>query len=169
MSHKKTILLVSASGGKNFDLARDLKEIVDNVEEVKSKIINLESYDLPLYKPDLENENDVAQKLSAQFEGADGFIFCAPEYNGGPPPILTNAITWVSITTTNWRDGFSGKKAVIATNSGSAGHRFLVAFRSQLEHLGTLVIPKTILVNNEQLFNKESAKMTLRYLIELVN
>ena len=156
MSHKKTILLVSASGGKNFDLARDLKEIVDNVEEVKSKIINLESY-------------DVAQKLSAQFEGADGFIFCAPEYNGGPPPILTNAITWVSITTTNWRDGFSGKKAVIATNSGSAGHRFLVAFRSQLEHLGTLVIPKTILVNNEQLFNKESARITLRYLIELVN
>ena len=169
MAAKKKILLVSATRGNNYELAQELKEIIDNTTAVDTVVINLESYDLPLYKSGIETENETASELSAEFENAEGFVFCAPEYNGGPPPILTNAITWVSITTTNWRDGFSGKKAVIATNSGSAGHRFLVAFRSQLEHLGTLVIPKTILVNNEQLFNKESAKMTLRYLIELVN
>ena len=169
MAAKKKILLVSATRGNNYKLAQELKEIIDNTTAVDTVVINLESYDLPLYKSGIETENETASELSAEFENAEGFVFCAPEYNGGPPPILTNAITWVSITTTNWRDGFCGKKAVIATNSGSAGHRFLVAFRSQLEHLGTLVIPKTILVNNEQLFNKESARITLRYLIELVN
>ena len=65
---------MSASGGKNFDLARNLKEIIDNVEEVKSKIINLESYDLPLYKPDLENKNDVAQKLLRPFKWGEQFL-----------------------------------------------------------------------------------------------
>ena len=93
MTPKKKILLVSATRGKNYELAQELKEIIDNTTAVNTAVINLESYDLPLYLPDIEAENETASVLSSEFENADGFVFCAPEYNGGLPPILTTALT----------------------------------------------------------------------------
>ena len=169
MTAEKKILLVSATRGKNYELAQDLKEIIDNTTSIDTAVINLESYGLALYMPDIETENETASALSAEFENADGFVFCAPEYNGGLPPILTNAFTWISVTTANWRDGFKDKYAVIATRSAGSGQRFLVAFRSQLEYMGTLVMPKTIVVTNAQSLNRKSAERTLQHLIHLLS
>ena len=169
MKTEKKILLVSATKGKNYKLAQDLKEIIDNKTSMDTAVINLESYCLPLYTSDIETENETASALSAEFEKADGFVFCAPEYNGGLPPILTNAFTWISVTTANWRDGFKDKYAVIATRSGGSGQRFLIAFRSQLEYMGTLVMPKTIVVTNTQSLNRKSAERTLQHLIHLLS
>ena len=169
MTAEKKILLVSATRGKNYELAQDLKEIIDNTTSIDTAVINLESYGLALYMPDIETENETASALSAEFENADGFVFCAPEYNGGLPPILTNAFTWISVTTANWRDGFKDKYAVIATRSAGSGQRFLIAFRSQLEYMGTIVMPKTIAVNNGQSLNRKSAERTLQHLIHLLS
>ena len=169
MAAEKKILLVSATRGKNYELAQDLKEIIDNTTSIDTAVINLESYGLALYMPDIETENETASALSAEFENADGFVFCAPEYNGGLPPILTNAFTWISVTTANWRDGFKDKYAVIATRSAGSGQRFLIAFRSQLEYMGTLVMPKTIVVTNTQSLNRKSAERTLQHLIHLLS
>ena len=169
MKTEKKILLVSATKGKNYKLAQDLKEIIDNKTSMDTAVINLESYCLPLYMSDIETENETASALSAEFEKADGFVFCAPEYNGGLPPILTNAFTWISVTTANWRDGFKDKYAVIATRSAGSGQRFLFAFRSQLEYMGTLVMPKTIVVTNAQSLNRKSAERTLQRLIHLLS
>ena len=169
MTAEKKILLVSATRGKNYKLAQDLKEIIDNTTSIDTAVINLESYGLALYMPDIETENETASALSAEFENADGFVFCAPEYNGGLPPILTNAFTWISVTTANWRDGFKDKYAVIATRSAGSGQRFLIAFRSQLEYMGTLVMPKTIVVTNTQSLNRKSAERTLQHLIHLLS
>ena len=169
MIPEKKILLVSATRGKNYELAQDLKEIIDNTTSIDTAVINLESYGLALYMPDIETENETASALSAEFENADGFVFCAPEYNGGLPPILTNAFTWISVTTANWRDGFKDKYAVIATMSAGSGQRFLIAFRSQLEYMGTLVMPKTIVVTNGQSLNRKSAERTLQHLIQLLS
>ena len=169
MTAEKKILLVSATRGKNYELAQDLKEIIDNTTSIDTAVINLESYGLALYMPDIETENETASALSAEFENADGFVFCAPEYNGGLPPILTNAFTWISVTTANWRDGFKDKYAVIATRSAGSGQRFLIAFRSPLEYMGTLVMPKTIVVTNGQSLNRKSAERTLQHLIQLLS
>ena len=171
MTAEKKILLVSATKGKNYELAQDLKEIIDNTTSIDTAVINLESYGLALYMPGIETEteNETASALSAEFENADGFVFCAPEYNGGLPPILTNAFTWISVTTANWRDGFKDKYAVIATRSAGSGQRFLIAFRSQLEYMGTIVMPKTIAVNNGQSLNRKSAERTLQHLIHLLS
>ena len=169
MTAEKKILLVSATRGKNYELAQDLKEIIDNTTSIDTAVINLESYGLALYMPDIETENETASALSAEFENADGVVFCAPEYNGGLPPILTNAFTWISVTTANWRDGFKDKYAVIATRSAGSGQRFLIAFRSQLEYMGTLVMPKTIVVTNGQSLNRKSAERTLQHLIHLLS
>ena len=169
MTAEKKILLVSATRGKNYELAQDLKEIIDNTTSIDTAVINLESYGLALYMPDIETENETASALSAEFENADGFVFCAPEYNGGLPPILTNAFTWISVTTANWRDGFKDKYAVIATRSAGSGQRFLIAFRSQLEYMGTLVMPKTIVITKGQSLNRKSAERTLQHLIHLLS
>ena len=168
MSTNKNLLLVSSSGGKNFNLASNLKDIVDSKFHLTTKLINLELYELPLYMPGIDSDNKVAKELSYEFENADAFIFCAPEYNGGSPPILTNAITWISLSTDNWRDGFNGKLALIGTNSGGDGLRFLSSFRSQLEYMGTIVVPKTISVNKKIEFNIDSAERTLQSLIDLL-
>ena len=168
MPPDKNLLLVSSSGGKNYDLASNLKDIVDSRSSLITKLINLELYDLPLYIPDLNSDNNIAKELSNEFENANAFIFCAPEYNGGSPPILTNAITWISLSTDNWRDGFNGKLALIGTNSGGDGVTFLRSFRSQLEYMGTVVMPKTISVNKNKEFNKESAERTIQSLIDLL-
>ena len=169
MIAKKKILLISATRGKNYELAQELKEIIDNTTAVDTAVISLESYDLPLYMPGIKTENETAGELSAELENADGFVFCSPEYNGGLPPILTNAFTWISVTTANWRDGFKNKFAVIATSSAGSGERFLVAFRSQLEYMGTLVMPKTIMVTNGQSLNRKSAERTLQNLTHLLS
>ena len=102
-------------------------------------------------------------------EKVNGVRFWAPEYNGGGPPILTNAFTWVSVTTANWRHGFKNKFAVIATSSAGSGQRFLFAFRSQLEYMRRLVMPKTISVINGQSLNRKSAEQTLQDLTHLLS
>ena len=81
---------------------------------------------------------------------------------------MTNAITWISLTTNNWRDCFNGKVALVGTNSGGDGLRFLASFRSQLEYLGTIVVPKTISVNDKKEFNQDSAERTIQNLIDLL-
>ena len=45
----------------------------------------------------------------------------------------------------------------------------MVAFRSQLEYMGTLVMPKTIAVANGQSLNRKSAERTLQRLTHLLS
>ena len=88
-----------------------------------------QDFEMPLYVPKTEIiKTDAVKSLGELFIKSKGFIFCAPEYNGGSPPILTNAITWLSVITDNWRSTFVNKKAIIATHSGGAGFKFLTSF-----------------------------------------
>tara|TARA_Y100001968_G_scaffold302253_1_gene315415 strand:+ start:200 stop:688 length:489 start_codon:yes stop_codon:yes gene_type:complete len=159
------VLIISATAGNNLILAKKIGELLTH----ESEIINLEDFIMPLYIPNIQyNKNAVTASLEKKFLKSQGLIFCAPEYNGGSPPILTNSITWLSVTTNNWRDLFINKKALIATNSGGAGFRFLSTFRVQLEHLGVIVYPRTITVNKKKEFNDESANNILKGFIELL-
>ena len=161
----RKILIISVTAGNNFTLAENIKELM----HLDNEIINLEDYQLPLYDGKaVINDKTIINDLCEKVENADGFIFCGPEYNGGSAPILTNAITWISLSTDNWRDGFNGKLALIGTNSGGDGVTFLRSFRSQLEYMGTVVMPKTISVNKNKKFNKESAERTIQSLIDLL-
>jgi hypothetical protein len=57
---------------------------------------------------------------------------------------------------------------LIGTNSGGDGLRFLASFRSQLEYLGTIVVPKTISVNDKKKLIQDSAKRSIHSLIDLL-
>ena len=146
----KNIIIISATSGNNLNLAIKIGELLD----LQCQIISLEDYYLPLYTGNIELEdktliNDLCQKVI----NADGFIFCGPEYNGGSAPILTNAITWISVTTDYWKDAFKDKIGLIATHSGGNGDSFLLTFKHQLEFLGVVVYPDSIKVNKTKPFD----------------
>jgi chromate reductase len=125
------ILIISATKGNNLSLAKK----IGNYVSIDNKIISLEDFEMPLYVPKTEIiKTDAVKSLSELFIKSKGFIFCAPEYNGGSPPILTNAITWLSVSTDNWRSTFVNKKAIIATHSGGAGFKFLTSFSKKINH-----------------------------------
>ena len=149
----KRILTVASTSGTNLILAKKIKGLLTYDNE----IVCLENFPLPLYNPNIHNsEINSIDSLLSRFKACNSFIFCAPEYNGGSPPILTNAITWLSVSTENFRDIFNEKKALIATHSGGGGSCFLSSFRIQLEHLNVIVYPRTIKVNNKDPFNDKS-------------
>ncbi len=161
----KRILIVSATSGNNFTLAGHIKEQLSSLN-VESSILNLEELELPLFKPGLERPKENIQSILQLFHSADGFIFCSPEYNGGSTPILSNAITWVSTSSKDWREAFVGKSCIVATHSGGPATRFLTSFRSQCEHLGMVVMPRTIAVTSYNPFKVDSVVKTLKQLLD---
>ena len=155
----KKILIVSATAGNNLILAEKIGKLFD----IKNELITLEDYQLPLYtgKAKLEDQT-IINNLCEKVIDASGFVFCGPEYNGGSAPILTNAITWISVSTDYWRDAFSDKIGLIATHSGGNGNSFLSTFRQQLEFMGVVVYPRSIKVNKSKEFNVESSKKIIK-------
>tara|TARA_B100001250_G_scaffold70722_1_gene57064 strand:+ start:10415 stop:10903 length:489 start_codon:yes stop_codon:yes gene_type:complete len=151
----KKILIVSVTSRNNLILAKKIGELF----RVDTETITQEDYQLPLYTGKTKlDDNTIINDLCKKIVNASGFVFCGPEYNGGSAPILTNAITWVSVTTDYWRDAFSDKIGLIATHSGGNGSSFLSTFRQQLEFLGVIVFPRSIIVNKNKDFNTESSK-----------
>ena len=149
------ILIISATSGNNLTLAEKIQDLFD----IETGIISLEDYQLPLYTPKVKlNNQNIVNDLCNKVTEASGFVFCGPEYNGGSAPILTNAITWVSVTTNYWRDAFNEKIGLLASHSGGGGDSFLMTFRKQLEFLGVIVYPRSIKVNKNKTFNIESSK-----------
>ena len=164
MSH---ILIIAATSDLNLDLAKDLQVLLSDLGQ-EAEILELEKLKLPLFGSETRPAEDTAEKLTNQMISASAFIICAPEYNGGVPPILSNAITWITVQTKNWRDAFNGKWALISTHSAGSGYRFLTAFRSQLEYLGSNVLARTIAVSDEKPLDKDSAKRILQGLIDAI-
>ena len=159
------IIIICATKGNNHVLSEKISELL----QAEHELISLEDYPLPLFVPGGEKADEsVTKSLVEKFEKADGFIFCAPEYNAGVPPILTNAITWITISTKNWRDAFNNKKVLIASHSGGAGHWFLSSFRDQLEYMGCIVHPRTISIHRNAEFNPESVERILTSFIKLL-
>lgn len=102
--------------------------------------ISLGDYPLPIMDQDLEKEKGVpenAQKLARQIAAHDGLLIASPEYNASIPPLLKNAIDWVSRVR---RDGgrpfkpFEGKVAALCSSSDGnfAGVRALYHLRAVL-------------------------------------
>lgn len=65
----------------------------------RTGVIDLGTFDLPLYHGDLKTPANV-KKLIRKMKGFDGIIIISPEYNGGLPPLLKNAIDWTSTVET---------------------------------------------------------------------
>jgi len=165
----KKLLIISATSRNNFELAKQIDTIAESFS-IGKELINLEDYNIPIYTPIKQAESipEEVSELTMKFINSSGFIFCAPEYNGSIPPILTNLIAWISVSTDKWREVFNGKKALLASHSGGGGHNLIQSLRIQLNHLGTIVLPRTIIVNSYTKFDLDSTKNKIQQLIKLL-
>ena len=110
--------------------------------------MSLGDYPLPIMDQNLEKEKGVpenALKLARQIAAHDGMLIASPEYNASIPPLLKNALDWVSRVR---RDGarpfkpFDGKVAALCSSSNGnfAGARALYHLRAVLMHCHVEVI-----------------------------
>ena len=166
-SNSTRILIISATSKNNLVLAKQLSGLVN--DNNSTEILNLEEFELPLFVPGTECDRETVSSLVKRFQNAHGFIFCAPEYNGGIPPILSNTIAWITTFSNDWRDAFNGKVAIIATHSAGPAFRFLSTFRDQLEYLGTIVMPRTIVVNDGKTINERSVRTIVSCFTKILN
>ena len=157
------LLIIAASNGQNLELALELQKIA-HIQGYESKVIDLSSYSLPLYtsQEQLKGIPHTIDSLSKEFQSAQRIIFCAPEYNGTVPPVLTNAIAWVSVYTDHYRDAFNHKVGALATHSGGQGTKVLKAMRMMLTTMGMKLIDHQIQNSSRHPFQIEDGEMMIR-------
>jgi NAD(P)H-dependent FMN reductase len=151
------LLVISASNGENLKLAERFASS-GRKRGLKAEILDLTALELPLYTPRaqaLELPPGISA-LSQTLAAAPRWVICAPEYNGGIPPVLTSAIAWLSVQGDDFRSLFNSRPVVIATHSGGGGPSVLTALRLQLAYLGAQVVGRQ-LVSNSQAAAKESS------------
>lgn len=133
-----------AYSGRTADAAQ--KELALQGAEVTR--ISLADYPLPIMDEDLEAEHGVPEKaigLARLFAANDGILIATPEYNGSIPPLLKNAIDWISrVRTDADRPLRPLPGRVVAICSSSEGHfagiRSAAHLRAVLDHIQMDVI-----------------------------
>ncbi len=170
MSNKK-LLVITASNGENLKLA---KRFVVAGEQLNysCELLDLTTSenDLPIFNP-RHNQKDKAPKnlesINLQMERYSHWVICAPEYNGSIPPILTNAIAWLSVQGTDFRSLFNERPIAIASFSGGGCMELLLSMRIQLTHLGALVLGRQLTSNKSKVAEDQSINEILSQLLQL--
>lgn len=114
--------------------------------------ISLGDFPLPIYDGDLETNSGVpkqALNLKRMISAHHGVLIVTPEYNASLPPLLKNAIDWISrVEDTHESRGqvFRERPFAIAAASGGrlGGTRCLQALRLVLSACRATVIPNQL-------------------------
>jgi len=142
------------SGSHNARLAAlAAKELV--LAEADVTRVSFADYPLPLFDADLMADSGLprqALELKNVLTAHQGVFIASPEYSASIPPLIKNAIDWMS----RGRDSsepnyavFKGRVFAIgaAANGSAGGLRGLMALRQSLElGCGALVLPEQITV-----------------------
>ena len=108
-------------------------------------------FPLPMYDGDWEAEHGLpgrARALKALLAEHHALLVATPEYNGGYPALLNNALDWASRPSESDPSGlevYGGKVAAVVSASPGAlgGTRAQIALQISLHKLGLLVIPNS--------------------------
>lgn len=103
-----TALLRSAQQGAGPDLQIDIATL----------------HGIPLYDGDVETNSgipDGVRSLKERVIASDGVLLATPEYNGGVPGVLKNAIDWISRPPADARKVFCRPFALLGATPGSLG------------------------------------------------
>ncbi len=163
----QNIAIIVASVNKNMELALNIQEVVTELE-AKSELINLVALDLPMYTSILEDEKGIPTEvtdLAIKLLTFDAFIIVSPEYNGSMPPVLNNAIAWVSRVGDDFRAIFNQKFVAIASHSGGGGMRGNDAVRAMFSYIGANVLSREIINNYAKEYKRETVVTIIEELI----
>lgn len=126
--------------------------------------ISLGDYALPIMDQNLEREEGIpenAMKLARMIAAHDGLLIASPEYNSSIPPLLKNALDWVSRVKEDGGKPFKpyeGKVAGLCSSSDGAfgGARGLYHLRSVLMNCQVEIItPQCSVAKASQAFDED--------------
>ncbi len=167
----KNLLVITASSGENLKLAERFL-IAGKKLNYSCELLDLteSKNDLPIFNP-RRNSTDKApenlESINTQMENYSHWVICAPEYNGSIPPILTNAIAWLSVQGKDFRNLFNERPIAIASFSGGGCMELLLSMRIQLTHLGALVLGRQLATNKSKIAEDQSINAILNQLLQL--
>ena len=164
-----SLVFIHASDGKNADLAREVEvravEMGHDVEHV-----SLNAFDFPVYTIAQEETTGAPEGLDGLINTLDRgeawFVF-APEYNGSFPPVLNNAIAWLSRTGKDFRRLFRDRTVALGTHSGGGGQHVIMAMRMQFSYLGCVVIGRSLVCNKNKPANPETVEAILNSMTQM--
>lgn len=151
-----------AFSGRTADAA--MKELALQGAEVTR--ISLADYPLPIMDEDHEKDRGIpesAVQLARQIAAHDAVLICTPEYNGSVPPLLKNAIDWVSRVKSDGGRAlrpYPGKVVGVCSSSNGhfAGIRSANHLRAILAHIGMEVVSAQVSVpNGAEAFDADGA------------
>lgn len=143
------ISIISSSirtGRKSHRVALCFKKFLEEKEIARVEIIDLEKYDFPLFKERLSYQKSplpLAIEFAEKVKQSDGIIIVTPEYNGGYPASLKNAI---DLLYSEWYH----KPVAISTVSGGAfgGSQVITSLQFTLWKMKALTVPAMFPVPN---------------------
>lgn len=117
-------------------------------------LIRWPDFPLPIYDGDSEAEHGLPERvraLKALLAAHHALLVATPEYNGGYPALLKNALDWASRPSESDSTGlevFAGKVAAVVSASPGVlgGMRAQIALQISLNKLGLLVIPNSFVL-----------------------
>lgn len=142
-----SILSSSVRTGRNSHrVALHFKNYLSDNEIAESEIIDLNKYDFPIFHEKLIVQESPSAKLldfAKRIKGSDGIIIVTPEYNGGYPASLKNAI---DVLYEEWHR----KPIAFATVSAGVfgGSQVITALQFALWKIRAWTVPATFLVPN---------------------
>ncbi len=153
--------IISASVRKGRNSHRVSLYFQKYLEENKladSTMIDLKVYDFPIFEERLshaENPTEAMFAFAKSITDCDGIIIVTPEYNGGYPASLKNAI---DLLHPEWKRKPIGIATVSAGIFG--GTQVITSLQFSLWKIGALMIPATFPVSNvEKTFDEKGVAM----------
>jgi NAD(P)H-dependent FMN reductase len=137
---KIAILVASVrSGRKSNRVALFFKNFIESNKLATVEILDLQQYQFPVFDERLKfQKNPLPQAIdfAEKIKSADGVLIVTPEYNGGYPASLKNAI---DLLIEEWRK----KPVAISTVSsgGFAGMQVITSIQFSLWKLQALTVP----------------------------
>ncbi len=168
MDSAQNLLIITASDGENLKLAKRFSSMGKQLGKT-TELLDLTKVDLPLFSPKKHAELGIPasiENLQAKMGSHSHWVICAPEYNGSIPPVLTNAIAWLSVQEQDFRKLFNGRPIAMASFSGGGCMELLISMRIQLTHLGAQVVGRHLACNAQNLPKDESIEDILNRLIQ---
>ena len=145
------LVFIQASDGNNAALAKEVEAYaVEMGHEVEH--VSLNAYDFPVYTVAREKATPVLEgleDLKTVLEDGDAWFVFAPEYNGSYPPVLNNAIAWLSRDGDDFRRLFRDRTVALGTHSGGGGQHVIMAMRMQFSFLGCVVLGRSLVTNKK--------------------
>lgn len=147
------VLLMAGSnrtGSFNMQLVQAANKVLaDN--GALTTVVSLADYPLPIIDQDLHAANGDpanAVKLAKQMAAHDALFVASPEYNSSIPPLLKNAIDWLSVLKADVKP-YAGLTVALgaASNGNLGGIRGLYHLRSVLMNVGAQIITEQIAVS----------------------